>query len=414
MIIQEVVGVLISLAAIAGYINYKYVKLPKSIGITLVTLILSLFIVVGSKLNTNIEAFSRSLLAGIGFNDTFLHGMLSFLLFAGSLHINVIELSKYKILVVLLATSSVFFSTFFIGYSLFILTHFLCINLPFYYCFVFGALISPTDPIAVLGVLKTVRAPKSLELKIAGEALFNDGMGIVLFFVALALASGTQKSLSPEDIFFYFLKQGIGGLFVGAIIGYLSSKLLSTIDDYEVSIILTLSIVSGGYILAHSIMDVSGPICMVTCGLVIGNSMKHFDVGDETINRVGAFWELLDEILNAVLFVLIGLEFIGIKFDLHTVLSAIGVIFITIFSRWISIFIPVVSFSRFKKFNADTLIILTWGGLRGGISIALALSTEGKYHNFIVAITYAVVIFSMMFQGITISMLLRYFMKKVK
>lgn len=414
MVGQEVVGALISLAAIASYINYKYVKLPKSIGITLVTLILSLFIVVGSKLNTSIETFSLSLLAGIGFNETFLHGMLSFLLFAGSLHVNVIELSKYKLLVMLLATFSVFFSTFFIGYSIYFLSHFLCINLPFYYCFVFGALISPTDPISVLGVLKTIRAPKSLELKIAGEALFNDGMGIVLFFVTLALASGAQKALSPEGIFFYFLRQGIGGLFVGIVMGYIASKLLKTIDDYEVSIILTLSIVSGGYTLAHSILDVSGPICMVTAGLIIGNSMKDFNIADETINRLGSFWELLDEILNAVLFVLIGLEFIGIKFDLHTTFAAIGAIFITIFSRWISIFIPVVGFSRFKKFNADTLMILTWGGLRGGISIALALSVEGKYHNFIVAITYAVVIFSMMVQGITISMLVRHFMIKTK
>jgi monovalent cation:H+ antiporter, CPA1 family len=411
MIGHEIFGILISLTAISSYINYKYIKLPKSIGITSITLFLSLIIVISSKLGINVE-YSKKLLDSIKFNETFLHGMLSFLLFAGSLHVNVIELSRYKVLITLLATVSVLFSTFLVGYIVFWLTQILCINLPFYYCFVFGALISPTDPIAVLGVLKTVKAPRSLELKIAGEALFNDGMGIVLFFVALALTSGAQNSLSLDSVLFYFIRQGLGGLVLGFIIGFFASKILKTVNDSEVAIIITLSVVSGGYTLAHSVLEVSGPICMATAGLVIGNAIKYSEMTEETVLRLSSFWELLDEVFNAILFVLIGLEFIGIQFNLYTTLSAIGVIIITIFARCFSILIPVVGLSHFKVFNMDLLIILTWGGLRGGISIALALSVDGIYHDFLVAITYSVVIFSMMVQGVTIGPLVKRFMKK--
>lgn len=411
MIGHEVIGILISLTAISSYINYRYIKLPKSIGITSITLSLSLIIVIGGKIGLNVE-YIRLLLNGVKFNETFLHGMLSFLLFAGSLHVNIIELSRYKVLITLLATVSVLFSAFFIGYTVYWLTQLLCINVPFYYCFVFGALISPTDPIAVLGVLKNVKAPRSLELKIAGEALFNDGMGLVLFFVTLSLTSELRNVLALDAVIFYFFKQGLGGLFLGLIIGFFSAKILQDINDSEVAIVITLAIVSGGYTLSHSVLNVSGPICMATAGLVIGNSIKNNNMSDETVLRLASFWELLDEVLNAILFVLIGLEFMGIRFDLYTTFAAIGVIFITIFARMLSILIPVVWLSRFKFFNFELVLILTWGGLRGGISIALALSIESIYHDFLVAITYAVVIFSMMVQGVTIGPLIRRFMRR--
>lgn len=411
MIGFEVAGILVFLTAIASYINYRYVRLPKSIGITSVTLILSLFLVVGSKLGLNVE-YTNKLLSGIKFNEAFLHGMLSFLLFAGSLHVSVIELSRYKILITSLATFSVVFSTFFVGYFVYFLTQLFCINLPFYYCFVFGALISPTDPIAVLGILKTVRAPRSLELKIAGEALFNDGMGIVLFFVALGLAYGKDASLSLDTIFFYFVRQGIGGLVLGLFVGFFSSRLLKNVNDPEVAIIFTLGVVSGGYYLSHSIVEVSGPICMATAGLVISNAIKHSEMSEDTMLRLGSFWELLDEVLNAILFVLIGLEFISIQFDLHTVLSAIGVVIITLFGRWVSILIPIFSLSHFKMINFNLLNVLTWSGLRGGVSIALALSIDSIYHNFIVAITYAVVIFSMMVQGFTVGAVIKRYVRR--
>ena len=407
MTTQQVIGILIPLTAVASYINYKFTKLPKSIGITLITLTLSLLVAVGGRLGWNVDDFAQNLLNGIGFNETFLHGMLSFLLFAGSLHVNAMELAKYKSLVALLATVSVFISTLLVGYAMYGLTHLLGIELPFYYCFVFGALISPTDPIAVMGVLRTANAPKSLEVKIAGEALFNDGMGIVLFFITLAIASGTQEALSAKTIFLYFIRQGIGGFLLGATIGWLAAKLLKSIDDYEVATILTLAIVTGGYTLAHSIADVSGPICMAVAGLVIGNSIKNGNMSKSTMHKLDAFWELLDEVLNAILFVVIGLEFLRIKFNLDTTIAAIGAIIIVIFARWISVVVPVVCLSRFRKFNFNVLMIMTWGGLRGGISIALALSIQTPQYDFIVAITYAVVLFSMMVQGVTIGPLIR-------
>ena len=366
---QEVIGALITVAAAASYINYRFVKLPKSIGITLVTLALTMIVAISRRLGWAIDDLAQSLLEGISFNETFLHGMLSFLLFAGSLHLNTMELAKHKALVALLATVSVAISTFLVGYATYGLTQFLELNLPFYYCFVFGALISPTDPIAVLGILKTAGTPKSLEMKIAGEALFNDGLGIVLFFVTLGIASGTQESVEAKTISLYFVQQGMGGIALGAIMGWFASQLLRTIDDYEVAIILTLAVVTGGYTLAHSIIEVSGPICMVVAGLVIGSSLKGSAMSKDTVKRLDAFWELLDEVLNAILFVLIGLEFMRISFTVETSCAAIAVIIITIASRWISITIPVACLSRFRKFNPAVLVVMTWGGLRGGISI---------------------------------------------
>lgn len=413
--VQEVVSILITLTAAASFINHRFIKLPKSIGITLITLILSLIVALGGKFGFDVDLFATNLLQGISFNETFLHGMLSFLLFAGSLHVNAMELAKHKALVALLATVSVAISTFLIGYAIFGITYLLGINLPFYFCFVFGALISPTDPIAVLGILKKVKAPKSLELKIAGEALFNDGMGIVLFFVTLGIASGMQNEWTPNSIIFYFLQQGVGGLIVGGVIGWLAAKLLQNTDDYDVAIILTLAVVTGGYNLAHHVMHVSGPIAIAVAGLVIGSTIKRGSMSKQTIERLDAFWELLDEALNAILFVLIGLEFMRISFDFDTSIAAIGAILVTIAARFISISIPVACLGRFRKFNHDIVTVMTWGGLRGGISIALALSVSaGPHHDFIIAITYAVVIFSMMVQGLTIGPLVKRVTKKAK
>ena len=405
---QAIIGILVSLAAIASYINYKFVKLPKSIGITLVTLGLSLAVAIGGRYSWDIEFLSDRILDGTGFDETFLHGMLSFLLFAGSLHVNAMELAKYKMLVAFLATISVAISSMLIGYAMHGLTSILGIDLPFYYCFVFGALISPTDPIAVIGVLKTIKAPKSLGIKIAGEALFNDGMGILLFFAALTIASGHEELLTAQTLFWLFIKQGLGGLVLGAGMGYLAVNLIRSVDDYEVSIILTLAIVTGGYTFAHLVAEVSAPIAIATAGLVIGSSIKNGNMSEHTLRQLEGFWELLDAVLNSILFVLIGLEFMHITFNVDTSIAAIGAIIITIAARWVSIVIPVGYLpSAFKKFSPDVMLMMTWGGLRGGISIALALSIHGAYHDFIVTITYAVVIFSMMVQGLTIGPLIR-------
>jgi CPA1 family monovalent cation:H+ antiporter len=398
---QEVIGVLLPLTAICCYINYRYIKLPKSIGITLVALSITLIITLSNLIGPQINDMAQNLVDKIGFNETFLNGMLSFLLFAGSLHINTLEMSKYKLIISIFATVSVLISTIIIGYGTYLITQYLSINLPFYYCFVFGALISPTDAITVIEVLKTIDVPKSLEMKISGEALFNDGMGIVLFFMALALATGEQKAIDPSEALIYFMREGGGGLLCGAIMGFVAAKLLSTIDDYELAIILTLALVTGGYALVTSVLNVSGPICMAVTGLIIGSFLKRDSKCKETMVRVEVFWDLLDQVLNAILFVLIGLEFLRIDFDLPITIASIGVILLSIVARWVSVSAPVACMTHYKNFNPAVLAIMTWGGLRGGISIALALSITGPYRDIIVSITYSVVLFSIMVQGLT-------------
>jgi CPA1 family monovalent cation:H+ antiporter len=405
---EEVVGVLLSLTAVSSYINYRYVKLPKSIGLTLITLILSAVVAISGKCGWDAEGYTNELLNGIGFNDTFLHGMLGFLLFAGSLHVNRMELAKHKAIVGLLATVTVALSTFIVGFSTYGLTQFLDISIPLEYCLVFGALISPTDPIATLTILKTARVAKAYEMKIAGEALFNDGMGIVLFMVLLGVATGTDKTWSVQHATLFFIQQGIGGIVLGLVMGWLSARLLRTIDNTEVAIILTLGMVAGGYSFAHSVMHVSGAICMVVAGLVVGGSLQNGNMSKTTMLRLDAFWELLDEVLNAILFVTIGLEFLNLNFVMSTGLAAIGAIVITIAARWVSVMIPVAWVSLFRKFGPNVVLLMTWGGLRGGISIALALTIpQGPIREFIVAITYVVVLFSIMVQGLTIGSLVR-------
>lgn len=408
MQMQSIIGVLLVLTAVASYINYKFIKLPKSIGITLVTMILTIFATLTSRFDWGVHTFAENLIGSIGFNETFLHGMLSFMLFAGSIHVNLRELYKNKYVVLMLATVSVMISTIVIGYGIYYLTKLLHIDLPMAYCFVFGALISPTDPIAVLGVLKHVGAPKSLELKIAGEALFNDGMGIVLFFLALAIARGQQELASATDVTLYFVQQAGGGILCGAALGLVSAWFMRSVNDFEVELLLTLALVTGGYTLTTA-LDVSGPICMVVAGLIVGESFRECALSKESIQKVYSFWDLLDEILNAILFVLIGLEFMILKFDVSTSIAAVAAIVITIIARWISVFIPMSFMNKFKRLNPELLMIMTWGGLRGGISIALALGVGGQYHDLLVSITYGVVLFSIVVQGLTIGPLIAKF-----
>jgi monovalent cation:H+ antiporter, CPA1 family len=330
-----------------------------------------------------------------------LHGLLSFLLFAGALHIDVNELADRKWSIGLLATLGTLASTIIVGTLSWVILEWLEMPIPYLYCLLFGALISPTDPIAVLGILKHARAPKSLEIEIAGESLFNDGVGVVVFLVILEVATGTHE-LNAAHIGGLFLQEAIGGVVFGLGLGFLAYQMLKSVDSYQVEVLLTLALVSGGYALAAA-LHLSGPISIVVAGLLIGNHGRLFAMSENTRDHLDVFWELVDEILNAVLFVLIGLEVLVLTFTAQYVVAGLLVIPVVLVARLIAIGIPVLLLRPFQSFSPGAIQILTWSGLRGGISVALALSLPpGPEREVILAITYSVVIFSVVVQGLTI------------
>ena len=406
MTLLNILAVLITLTATFGYINARFIKLPAAIGIMLIALVSSLIIVILGKLGLgSITEQAQLLLNNIDFNTALMQGMLSFLLFAGALHINLNDLAKQKWVIGGLATFGVVLSTFLIGFASWAIFKWIGIELPLIYCLLFGALISPTDPIAVLGILKTVGAPKSLETKIAGESLFNDGIGVVVFIVLLGIATGGHE-VSASHILILFLEEAIGGILYGLLIGSIAYWLLKSIDNYQIEILITLALVMGGYALASAI-HTSGPIAVVVAGLLIGNHGRLFAMSEKTREHLDTFWELIDEILNAVLFVLIGVEVLVLTFNSQYLLAAVILIPIVLLSRFISVGIPISLLKTRRQFSPDAIKILTWGGLRGGISVALALSLpSGTERDTILMITYVIVIFSISVQGLSIGKLI--------
>lgn len=304
--------------------------------------------------------------------------------------------------VVVFSTLSVLLSTAIVGGLLYFIFPLIYKEIPFIYCLLFGALISPTDPIAVLGILKTANVPRSLETKVAGESLFNDGVAVVVFAVLLQVAQNTETEVSALGISWLLVKEAVGGLLGGILIGWLVSKAMQKVDDYKVSVLLTLAAVMGGYLLARAI-HISGPLTMVAAGLVIGNYGKKTAMSETTKDYLEKFWELVDEILNAILFLFIGFELLLIaNLTDYWLVGLVGIV-VVLLARFVSIWIPTKIIPFKTKFNSGTVKLLVWGGLRGGVSIALALSVEhGPHKNFILAITYIVVIFSIVVQGLTI------------
>lgn len=402
----DVSALLLSLAAVFSYINYRYVRLPTTIGLMLIALVVSLGIIFLARVGLHYpETWARHVLDSIDFNVTLLHGMLSFLLFAGALHVNLEDLSKQKWPIVILASIGVLTSTFIIGGLGWWLLGLLGLHIDFIYCLLFGALISPTDPIAVLGILKTIGAPKSLETKIAGESLFNDGVGVVIFLVLLGIIS--SGDLSAGEVAVLFIEEAIGGLLFGLLIGYIAYRMLASVDNYQVEILLTLALVMGGYSLAGA-LHFSGPIAVVVAGLFIGNHGRVMAMSERTREHLDTFWELVDEILNAVLFVLIGLEILALHFQQVYLTAAVSLIPVVLLARFISVGVPITLMRRFRTFSPHAVKILTWGGLRGGISVALALSLPtGPERDTIVAVTYVIVVFSILVQGLTVGRLIR-------
>ena len=401
----NIIAIIISISSAFSYINYRFIKLPTTIGVLIIAIICSLILIAISSLGyIQFENSAELVISNIDFDQTLMHGMLSFLLFAGALHVNIDDLAKQKWVIISLASIGLLFSTFLIGSFTWIIFNLLNVDLDYIYCLVFGALISPTDPIAVLGILKKAGIPKSLETKVVGESLFNDGIGIVVFLVLIEIAfSGHKFDLS--SVLVLFLSETVGGAVFGFVIGWIVYKLLKTVDNYHVEILMTLALVMGGYTLAIY-LHLSGPIAIVIAGLLIGNRGRILAMSDKTRDNLDTFWELIDEILNVILFVLIGLEILIISFSINYIYASLLIIPVILFSRFITVFIPVTILKYLRDFSPNAIKIMTWGALRGGISVALALSIPaGTEREIIVSITYIVVVFSIIVQGLTISRL---------
>jgi CPA1 family monovalent cation:H+ antiporter len=404
----DISAICIVVTALLAYLNHRFVKLPTAIGVMVTALGLSLLLVALDAVGIAhaLRDYEVELLHSFDFSDVLMQGMLSLLLFAGALHVDLSELRAYRWQVGVLAAVGTLLSTLIVGFAMSWVLPLVGLPLPLQYCLIFGALISPTDPIAVIGILKSAGAPKNLELVIAGESLFNDGVGVVLFALLLEmLLSGATPTLAHAGGL--LLQEAGGGLLFGLVIGYVAFRLLRSIDNYQVEVMLTLAAVMGGYALASQ-LHVSGPLAMVVAGLVIGNQGRALAMSDTTRHHVDLFWELLDEILNAVLFVLIGMEVIVIRFAPGIAAAAAAAIAVTLLARWLTVGLPVGLWPRAFRLPQGSGRVLTWGGLRGGISVALCLSLPaGPNRETLLAMTYCVVVFSILGQGLTIGRVVR-------
>lgn len=402
MNLYDAFTILIVLSALFGYVNFKYLKLPTTIGIMVISLITSFGIVGISFFDSGYLQATVEAITKIDFPNILLRIMLSFMLFAGAIHIDIKVLDKEKIPVIIFSTFGVLLSTFIIGILMFFLLQLFGLYVNFVYCLLFGALISPTDPIAVLGILKNANIPKPLEMKITGESLFNDGVAVVIFITIYEITKSGLQDLDISNIFIFFMHEAGGGILFGFILGYTGYLFLKSIDNYKVEVMITLAMVMGGYSLAH-FLHISGPLAMVVAGIIIGNRGKKYAMSETTREYLDKFWELIDEILNAILFILIGLEILIIKKDINFIEIGLITIILVLFSRYFSLGISILIMKFKRTFPKNTIWVLTWGGLRGGISVALALSlSEPMHRDLFVAVTYIVVLFSILAQGLTI------------
>ena len=400
--IIDVAALLISISALFAYVNHRFIGLPTTIGVMIIAMLTSVLIYLLGLLGfADFHDQVREILGSIDFNKTLLHGMLSFLLFAGALHVNLNDLRKQKWVILSLATVGVCISTFLVGTATYYLLQLVAGDLPYIYCLLFGALISPTDPIAVMATVKRLGVSKDLETTIAGESLFNDGVGVVVFVVLLMLLQ-TPGDIDPAHIGIIFLEEAVGGIVFGIVLGGIGYYLSNTIDNYKVEVLITLALVMGGYGLAMY-LHTSGPIAIVVAGLLTGSVLRKHAMSDQTRQSVDDFWELIDEILNVILFALIGLEVLIIPFELQWLWAGLALIPIIVLARVIAVGLPV-QLIRLKRTLAPNLVkILAWGGLRGGISVALALSLPaGEPRDLILFLTYIIVVFSIVVQGLTI------------
>jgi Na+:H+ antiporter len=411
----DVAAVLIAVAAIAGYLNHRFLRLPATSGILAVSLVTSIALVAADRFfaNGHLHDLVSTFLDNIDFNEALMHGMLSFLLFAGALHVDLAALIEHRGTIGTLATLGVVLSAGIVGGLTWLVLRALGVEAPVAGCLLFGALISPTDPIAVMGLLKELKAPRALEAQIAGESLFNDGVGVVLFFAILStggLEAETGQSIaSATGLTIFFVREVLGGALLGLALGYLAYRALKSIDDHPLELLITLALVMLTYSASFWI-HVSGPIAVVVAGLLIGNVGRQFAMSQQTREHVDSFWRMMDDILNAVLFLLIGLEILALGSGWHAALVALLLVPVALAGRFVSVVLPVRVMNIRKQFEKGIVPILTWGGLRGGISVAMALSLPRfEARDYLLAATYAVVVFSILVQGTTMRKLLAHY-----
>lgn len=400
MRLTDILPLCLVLGAVFAYVNHRVIKWPPAIGIMILSLCCSVVIVLLRGFDIALLNRVATAVYTINFREVLLNFLLSFLLFAGAMHVDAKKLHRERLPVTVLALLGTVISAALTGYLTWLVFNWFDHPVPLVYCLIFGTIISPTDPVAVLSILRQARIPVSLELKISGESLFNDGVGVVLFVTMIEAARSGSFSFSTFS--WLFLQEAGGGLALGALLGYGGFLLLRSVNDYKVEVLITLALVSGGYWLANQ-LHISGPLAMVVAGLITGNKSRHESMSAISWDYLGKFWELVDEILNAVLFMLIGLEMIVVKLDPTVLLLGFVAIVIMLLSRWVSVAIPVWLLKKKIRFEKNAIAILTWGGLKGGLSIALALSLPVEmYRDTFVQITYIIVIFSILVQGLSI------------
>ncbi len=407
----ETIALVLTIAATGGFLNLRFIGLPDTIGHMAFSLIVSITVVVLGKFGLLNLTHIQHTLMQIDFADVLLHGMLSFLLFAGALHINFHDLKAVRLPVAVMATFGVVVATFVTGTFVWFLAHQLGFQLPYLYGLLFGALISPTDPIAVLAILKNVGASKRIYVRIGSESLFNDGVGVVVFLTILGITLGTAPP-TPSSLLFTLGYEAVGGAFFGSILGWCTYRLIRSINNDKIEILITLALASGSYVVAE-MLHLSAPITVVAAGLLIGNHGRALGMSAQTRERLDSFWELFDEILNAVLFLFIGFELIIITLNWGDLILGLFATTAVLVGRYVSVSLPLIAFQKNFSDGPGTAALLTWGGLRGGISIALALSLPaGPEKEIILPITYIVVIFSILVQGLTFKKLILHLSKK--
>ncbi len=398
----NIITLLIVLSSVFGYINVRFLKLPDTIGLMIMAIIFSVVMILVNYINPQLFHYAEDLVEHINFSTVLLDVMLSFLLFAGALHTDSSLLRKERRTIMLFSVVGVLLSTLLIASLVYVAVLLIDYKLNFIYCLLFGALISPTDPIAVLGILTKANVPKKVETNIVGESLFNDGIGVVIFIVILQVIRKGVDNVSLGEVAMLFVREAIGGIIFGFAIGYFTYRLLKSIDHYQIEVMITLSMVMGGYYLA-TILHVSGPLAMVVAGLFTGSRSKEFAMSHTTELYVDKFWELIDVIMNAILFVLIGLRLMVLDYNNTYLLIGLATVPIVLFSRYFSIRLPLFILRKWVDFSKKDQLLMTWGGLRGGLSIAMALSLASEPNkDLIVFITYIMVLFSILVQGLSV------------